>query len=101
MTITPETSRAPRVLRWEVPVSDEWILIGGGPVLHAACRGEEHDIVHVWTMETTPPDPPRRARVFGTGHDLTPETGRHLGTGITAGGSLVWHVFELADSGVR
>lgn len=35
----------------------------------------------------------RRIAIAGTGHDAPP--GEHLGTVITAGGALVWHVYEL------
>ena len=35
---------------------------------------------------------PRMFRIFGTGWDISSETGHHVGTVIT--GDLVWHIFE-------
>jgi hypothetical protein len=98
MTETP-TPNPRRVLRWEVPVDDAWQPIGNGRVLHVACRPDADDVVHVWTLEDGPEIPEgdslnRYARVFGTGHTLTPDAGNHLGTALTTNGVLVWHLFE-------
>lgn len=97
MTDQAETYTDSRVLRWVITADDEWHPIGPGPVLHVACRpGDVLGAVHVWTLEndSTQGLAPRGVRIFGTGHPLTSDTGRHLGSGITTDGSLVWHVFE-------
>ena len=91
---------ARRVLKWDVPVDDREHEIGGGRVRLVACQ-HSHDIVQVWTEEPEHPGfgrttPPRMARVFGTGHPL-PEAANHLGSVVTAGGSLVWHLYEVTS----
>ena len=84
-----------RVLRWEIPVDDRWHEIGGGRVLHVACRAPSIDIVHVWTVAPdSTPTAPRRARFIATGQPLPATAGDHLGTAITHDDTLVWHVFE-------
>ena len=39
---------------------------------------------------------PRHFRVVGTGHPMPDDCGRFVGTTVTHGGALVWHVFEAA-----
>lgn len=87
-----------RVLKWDVLVDDREHEIGGGRVRLVACQ-HSHDVVQVWTEETDHPDwefaaRPRMVRVFGTGQPL-PEAANHLGSVVTAGGALVWHVYEV------
>lgn len=82
-----------RVLKWNVPVDDKPHEIGGGHVLLVACQhGPES--VQVWTVEL---DEPRTllAQVFGTGQPLPGSVQAHVGSAVTAGGELVWHVFEV------
>lgn len=85
-----------RVLRWEVPVDDDWHSIGGGQVLHVACKPDRADVVHVWTLEPVDPaaeEPHRIVSAFGTGHHIDRNAvGDHLGTALAL--PLVWHVFE-------
>lgn len=104
MSETPEppVPNPRRVLRWTIPVDDEWRAIGHGRVVHVACRPDADDVVHVWTLEDGPEIPEgsvsgRNARVFGTGHTLTPDTGNHLGSALTTDGVFAWHVFEQAQ----
>jgi hypothetical protein len=83
------------VLRWEVPVDNLEHKIGGGPVVHVACRGRA-DVVDVWTEEPRPaalrPEQ-RYARVFGTGHPIDP-TWEHAGTAVAPlETGLIWHVY--------
>lgn len=101
-----------RVLRWEVPVDDEWHEIGAGRVVEVAVRNtrtlDERNLVEVWTLEgahppgTTEPGP-RSVIVVGTGHPAPPNT-EYLGTAIVplltmdqltirSVAGLVWHVF--------
>ena len=81
-----------RVLKWVVPVDDEPHTIGTGPVVLVACqRGSEQ--VEVWTVELDEPSQARPVQVFGTGQPLPPAW-QHVGSTLSAGGVLVWHVFE-------
>lgn len=82
-----------RVLKWSVPVDSQPHPIGAGPVLHVACQSAV-DSVEVWTLE---PDEPgtRFAQVFGTGLLLPGSVQKHIGSAVTAGGALIWHVFEV------
>lgn len=36
---------------------------------------------------------PRRVRIVGTGHEMFWSEGKFVGTVLTEGGRLVWHVF--------
>lgn len=112
-----------RVLRWEVPVDDQWHDIGAGRVVEVAAR--EHrkrpgDLVEVWTLEGAHPpgttDPGKRSViVVGTGHPAPINTeylgtavvpsfttdspgafpGAHVSVASCAG--LVWHVFGASE----
>lgn len=86
-----------RVLKWEVPVDDETHEISGGPVVHVACQ-HTADVVMVWTEESDLTLAPRTVRVFGTGHPI-PKAATHIGSVVTAGGALVWHLYELPAKG--
>lgn len=85
-----------RVLKWSVPVDDDWHAIGGGQVLHVGNQGA-HGTVCVWTLEhDAEPTLSRNVLVTGTGQPL-PDHGddpplRHIGS--TLAGPFVWHVFE-------
>jgi hypothetical protein len=83
-----------RILRWEVPVDDRpHIHQFAGPIVHVGCRNRA--LVEFWSQE--PDGGQRQARVFqvfGTGHNL-PADASHIGSVITAGGQLVWHLMEL------
>lgn len=85
-----------RVLKWDVPVNDQPAAVGSGPVVHIGVQGDIA-VVQIWTDETMPDDVPsvsRMVQVFGTGHPV-PADAVHLGSVVTAGGALVWHVFEV------
>lgn len=84
-----------RVLKWDVPVDDRPHVIGRGTVVHVACQ-DSPDVVQVWTEEH---DETRRtsAQVFGTGQPITGTPAVHLGSTVTAGGALVWHVYEVSE----
>lgn len=113
-----------RVLRWEVPVDDDWHDIGAGYVVEVAARDHRSspgDLVEVWTLEdtadTNPGDslsiPMRSVTVIGTGHPVPPDT-EHVGSAIVptfttvsrrrdldeqivSMSGLVWHVFAKYD----
>lgn len=110
-------STARRVLRWEVPVDDDWHKIGGGQVLHVAVRRDRYT-VEVWTLEpsrmarvmvgneptdreiATITEPMRTVRVYGTGQAISDADTEHLGTAIAPETldymRLVWHLFGAA-----
>jgi hypothetical protein len=58
---------------------------------------EQHDVLAVWFR--CDPDAPRETRkiaIVGTGHTAPDEDrSRYIGSGVLAGGRLIFHVFEL------
>lgn len=78
-----------RVLKWVVPVDDEYHYIGFGPV---ALVDMQNFNLCVWTIEKSPETEPytREVRVFGTGHEV-PEGHVHMGS--AQNGPYVWHIF--------
>ena len=110
-----------RVLRWEVPVDDDWHEIGAGRVVEVAARAHRQvpgDLVEVWTLERTEHFGTdsilkRSVTVVGTGHP-GPSRTEYLGTAVVptlqlaeppdlpktngevvSRAGLVWHVFGL------
>lgn len=92
-----------RVLRWDVPVDDQWHDIGAGYVVNVASRHyyeRPGDLVEVWTLEdtadTNPGDslsiPMRSVTVVGTGHPV-PENTEHVGSAVVA-----TRVFRVASA---
>lgn len=81
-----------RILRYEVPVDDQWHTIRCSFALHVACR--QVDTVEFWAFSVTEGTAPmRKFRVFGTGQPLD-EKINYVGTAIAPGGSLVWHLMS-------
>lgn len=79
-----------RILRYEVPVDDQWHLFRAGEPLHVACRDTE--VVEFWAWETADGTLAyREFLVVGTGHYVE-EGVRHIGTALVPGGGLVWHL---------
>lgn len=84
-----------RVLRYGIPVDDRWHALQlSGPIVHVATR--DPNLVELWAINTNEPPSTRGFRVFGTGQPLPPDVA-HIGTALTAGGQLVWHLFEAVD----
>jgi hypothetical protein len=82
-----------RVLRYEVSVDDQWHRIEyPGTVVHVDARNPR--IVEFWTVDDPywPVTNCREFRVHGTGHPIDHD-GDWVGTAVTAGGALVWHLF--------
>lgn len=74
----------------EMPQGAE-ILLGGNQ------RPVNITSLEVWAL--VDPDAPlvrRKFAIHGTGHPVT-EGGTHIGSIITAGGALVWHVFDHGE----
>lgn len=94
------------VLKWTVPVDDQWHPIGDGKVLHVTSQFGKRDEVQVWTEQELDQDQrvyirkPRGALIIGTGHKV-PEGAEHIGSVVplSAGGHLVWHCYaEVHDA---
>lgn len=88
---------ASRMLRYEIPIDDEWHDIEGPwEILHYGCR--RPDVVEFWGLVSTGPySAPlrtRRLRVFGTGQPIEGDFPSYQATVIAPGGALVWHVFR-------
>jgi hypothetical protein len=79
------------VLKWDVPVDNNYHPIGAGPVVHVACQGSPY-IVQVWTEDSASGH--RAARVYGTGQPV-PDDDVHLGSVLA--GPFVWHVYASPD----
>lgn len=89
-----------RVLRWVVPIDDQWHDIGPGRVMLIWWRELSGNAIEVWTEEYLPDDWPRvpgfksrQVRVYGTGHLLDNDAQEPLGSTVSHGGQFVWHVF--------
>lgn len=66
----------------------------GAEILHVGQQFPGSWTLEVWAL--VDPNAPRVARGFvihGTGHPVM-DGGTHVGSIITAGGQLVWHVFD-------
>jgi hypothetical protein len=82
-----------RVLKWSVPVDNGHHEIGAGKVLHVHCQFTP-ELVQVWTEESElTKGSTRLAQVYGTGQEV-PYDAAYLGTTVTGGGALVWHLYE-------
>jgi len=83
--------------RYEVPVDDRAHVIAlRGSIVHVWCRDPE--VVEFWAFDdASVPKDSRSFRVFGTGQPLPQGQlgARYVGTAITPGGALVWHLCEF------
>lgn len=95
------TERTARMLRYEVPVDDQWHTIDVPAmtrIQHLASRNPQ--VVEFWAEQWEPlegEEPltrPRTFRVYGTGHPYDPRNLDYKGTALAADGALVWHLFE-------
>lgn len=87
-----------RVFRYCVPVDDQWHDFDlTGPILNVDTR-KSYD-VEFWVIDDDPNTDGYTVslKVFGTGHPLD-EGVEYVGTAITPGGDLVWHLFRKAAS---
>lgn len=82
-----------RILRYEVPVTDEptTLELTGG-IVHVGAR--QADTVEFWALEGVWPPAVRTFQVVGTGQPF-PHDWQHIGSVITGGGLLVWHLLEV------
>lgn len=96
MTTAPATLPSTRILRFEVPVDDQWHLlrVPAGPILHVACRMTT--LVEFWMREHDQSATDVLAfRVYGTGQP-TPGPARYEGTALAPSGRLVWHLMSAS-----
>lgn len=102
---------ARRIFKYEINVTDEPTILEmprGAKLLSVQTQqvGKYVSVeaLSLWALvddEANLPRDPRQFVVFGTGHEIpakfeksvTAET--YIGTAQMAGGSLVWHVFEV------
>lgn len=83
--------------RLTIPVDGQWHTVAlHGPIVHVATRQHRH--VEIWFIDNDgacTPEERRTFRAYGTGQ---PDVkGTHVGTAITPGGELVWHLMERTD----
>lgn len=90
-----------RVLRYEVPVDDAWHRITyAGLVEYVFSRDAAK--VEFWSLEPPLLEGATRTeefRVFGTGQPIEDELATYVGSAVTAGGALVWHLFRRGVRG--
>ena len=88
--------RSSTVWKYELPIADEqWIAMPhGAELLHVA---EQYGKVALWAR-VTPSERgiERLILIRGTAHPI--ETQPYIGTVVTAGGSLVWHIFDGGEA---
>lgn len=83
------------IYRYEVPVDDRWHAHNlSGNVLHVGARDPR--VVEFWALNSGGYSVRRDFRAFGTGQPLPDDCGPHVGSVVTAGGALVWHLMERA-----
>jgi hypothetical protein len=83
------------VWKYTLPVSD--IAMQSMPlnaeVIHVA---EQHGQLCMWALvRPSNPQVMRHFRIAGTGHPISNEIQRHVGSVLLADGDLVFHVFEV------
>ena len=82
------------VWKYELELVDEWQnrpMPRGSTVVHVSAQHNKPCLWAEVTSEFTLAD--RWFMVEGTGHPVEHD-GRYVGTALTHGGDLVWHVFE-------
>lgn len=93
------TAPAETVDRYRLPITDHVTvrLPDGSRVLSVGPPRDGRDALDLWArVDPTSPLRAYRFWIVGTGHPLPDRAGRFVGTAVTHGGSLVWHVFADA-----
>lgn len=83
------------IFRFEVPVDDMWHNIDcpDGEIKAIGTNGP--GIVEFWCEAQEGPEyPPRRFRIYGTGHRV-PDAAKYVGTAPRHSSGLVWHLYEM------
>lgn len=88
------------IYRYEVPVDWEPHELFLYPVaVPARVEAAADDLVEFWMEhDSNVPVVPRSFRVFGTSHTI-PDSARWMGTTGRTDSGLVWHLYELIDTG--
>jgi hypothetical protein len=87
-----------RIYKYELPVGHPYVIVMpiGSHVIHAACQ-HRSDTVTLWAEAPQHSAPEaRRFVALPTGAEV-PVRGHHVRTVLTAGGDLVWHVYETSE----
>ena len=90
------------VWKFAVPIDDEWHdwPFPADQIVHVDVQSPAPDAaVMVWVeMSVDEPEvvPTTTLRVFGTGHPV-PDWALHVGSVVTAGGGLVWHLYLAGE----
>jgi hypothetical protein len=83
-----------RVLRYEVPVDDEWHRIESPGRILSRIAARRPDVVEFWAIQGGAVDGTGEFRVYGTGQPIEAGDVSYIGTTLAADGALVWHLFK-------
>ena len=89
--------QAKQIFRYQISLGVDTLLSipKGAKILRCA---DQYGKICLWSLvEIDKPLEPRRFRIYGTGWDIVQKTENieYIDTVLMAGGSLVWHIFEL------
>lgn len=88
------------IFKYGLDIADEVVIQmpKGAIIRHVGEQPMSKDNVQIWAqVDRREPLVPRTIRVFGTGHDLPNDPGTYIGTVITRGGMLVWHLYDAGE----
>lgn len=86
-----------RILRYEVPVDDQWHRIDSPGRRVGPIAARRPDVVEFWSVQSDGSfgiDGTGEFRVYATGQLIDDDHAAYMGTAITANGALVWHLFK-------
>ena len=91
----PVPTETQTVWKFTLPRADDLVSIEMPKGAEPLFVGEQFGVPCLWArVDPAAPTERRWFRWAGTGHPLGRFTGRHIGTWITHGGNLVWHLFD-------
>jgi hypothetical protein len=88
---------ANRIFRYPLPITDSVRIdmpAGAEPISVGPPRNGAEDLDMWAIVDPNSPAAPRTFLVVGTGNPIPDGCARFVGTVVTHGGALVWHVFE-------
>lgn len=85
------------IYKWTLAPGEQNILMPtGAEILCVQMQGSHPQL---WALcDPHQPTQPRAITICGTGHHMPDQPGRYVGTFQMHDGSLVWHVFDSAQS---
>jgi hypothetical protein len=87
-----------KIWKYLLPITDEQTIDMPEYSTVLSVQATEHNLVYMWVMVCPENNLVKhRFKIFGTGHELSPDTGYYLGTVQTHHGALVWHVFDAGE----